>query len=272
MKVRILSDKPRGIIVQREIEEAGHKIVSENPDIIVVAGYPKLLKKEEYNKVKYGAINLHAGPLPQYRGASPLNWLIAGAHIATRISIIQIDQGVDTGDILMQKSISLDGNIEDVHDRADQKFAEMTVKLLKQIEEGKTKPIKQDPNDGCFMTRRYPWDNLILWDQMTAKEVVNLVRASGKDYPAFCVLSEKIYIFEARMTKRTYFGVPGRIATHTQEGVVVICKDRGVLIVKASQVLPATGSTLLTVKEFIHACALPEAQPRRSFNRIPGVN
>ena len=252
MRIKLLSDKPRGEVCKKALIKEGFELVDKDPDIIVVAGYGRLLEKEEYENVKYGAINLHAGPLPKYKGASPLNWLIIDDRLDFEISIIQIDEGIDTGDILAQQKVFImdSDNIESLSKRVDETYASMLPELLDRISVGEAK--RERHIGGSQMTRRFPKDHLILWDMMSAEEVHNLVRASKKgDYPAFTYNgTNRINIYKTSLTG-DFFGVPGRVA-YKNESVVVICKDSGLEILDYDGHFPRIGEDLLTVKGFIY--------------------
>ena len=87
------------------------KIRKINPDIMILVGYSQNILSEETFKIpKFGTINLHASPLPYYRGGSPLNWMIINGEKKIGISIIQVDTGIDTGPILAQKFFKLSPN------------------------------------------------------------------------------------------------------------------------------------------------------------------
>ena len=77
------------------------------PDINIISGFSYIFKKELINTAKYGSINLHAGPLPSYRGGSPLNWQIINNEKNIGVSIIKIDEGIDSGQVILQKNIIL---------------------------------------------------------------------------------------------------------------------------------------------------------------------
>ena len=104
MKILLLGRGSRHEVCVKALQKAGHTFVEEvdNAELIVMANYNKILPKEIFSKLKYGAINCHAGKLPQYRGSSPLNWQIINGEIEGGVSIIQVDEGIDTGGILAQ--------------------------------------------------------------------------------------------------------------------------------------------------------------------------
>ena len=88
--------------------EAVKKLKSIDADIYVVAAFGQILTEEVLNIPKYGCINIHASLLPKYRGAAPIQWAILNGDEKTGITIMQMDKGIDTGDILLQKSVDID--------------------------------------------------------------------------------------------------------------------------------------------------------------------
>jgi len=233
-----------------------------DPDVIVLAGFPKMVPPEIFNIPRL-CVNLHAGPLPRYRGPHPLNWQLINGEIMGGISIIEVDGGVDTGPILEQEtfSIPLDWTYRDMVRKANELYPEMLLYVLEQFENGTLEPVEQDPAEGFWCSRRYPRDGLIKWNEMTDVQVHNMVRALVSpmpgahtivhNYPLFA--EETVLIDEVQLLERTYTGVPGRVAAIWQSGVVVLCKNRGILVKKISidgveaipnKVFPSTGGDL----------------------------
>ena len=117
-----------------------------SPDIIVVVAYGKILPKEILEFPKYGAINGHASLLPRLRGASPIQWAIVSGETETGVTVMQMDEGMDTGDILAvsKTNIKPDETAGELFDRLSVLTADLILKTLKSIEENALKPVKQD--------------------------------------------------------------------------------------------------------------------------------
>src|SRR6201996_5481137 len=118
------------------------------PDLIVVAAYGQILTKEILDLPKHGCINIHASLLPKYRGASPIHAAIAAGERQSGVTIMWMDEGLDTGDILLQETLSLRRHetAESLHDRLAKAAVPALEKALKLIESGKAPHIKQDKN------------------------------------------------------------------------------------------------------------------------------
>ena len=116
------------------------------PDIFVVVAY-KILPDKLIEIPVHGAINLHASLLPKYRGAGPIQWALMNGDKNTGVSIFQIKQKVDTGDILLQKRVKIHegDNMLSLGMRLCETGANMLLETMKSIEEGKALPVKQNP-------------------------------------------------------------------------------------------------------------------------------
>ncbi len=126
--------------------EAVAKLREYEADIFVVAAFGQILSKEILTMPKYGCINIHASLLPKYRGASPIQWAVLNGEEISGVTIMQMDEGIDTGDILMQETVALDAKEtgESLFDKLAVCGADLIVKALDAIEAGKVTPVKQD--------------------------------------------------------------------------------------------------------------------------------
>jgi len=123
-----------------------------NPDIIVVVAYGKILPKEILYFPKYGSINGHASILPKLRGASPIQWAIVTGESKTGVTVMQMDEGMDTGDILDVAVTSIGENetAEELFDRLCDITADIIMKVLDDIENGNVNPINQDESKATY--------------------------------------------------------------------------------------------------------------------------
>lgn len=203
-------------------------------DLIVMAGYNQILKKPFLNIPPLGCINLHGGKLPEYRGVAPLNWQMINGETTFGTAILFVDEGIDTGDIILQSSfqVSEEETIKNVIEKTMKIFPSELLKAIDQIEGGTVKRQKQDPMAGCYYTRRYPMDGEIHWDVMSAKQIYNLIRALTHPYPgAFTYYKgKKLYIWKASLLLENIKGIPGRVCLKRKNGIVVIAKDKGLLL------------------------------------------
>lgn len=245
------------------LEQVVPTIEEMKPDVIVLSGYPKMTPECVYSVPKL-CINLHAGPLPRYRGPHPLNWQLINGEPIGGISIIEVDGGVDTGPILAQEffNIPLRWNYNDVVQQANALYPELLTTVLRYFENGDLLHKEQDPTEGFWCSRRYPRDGEILWEEMTDVHVYNMVRALVSPMPGAHVTITSGSVFvedtfaileDVQLLARTYTGVPGRVAATWPSGKVVVCKNRGILVklatidgeeVDLNAVFPDTGGDL----------------------------
>ena len=123
-----------------------------NPDCIVVAAYGQILPKEILELPKYGCINIHASLLPKYRGAAPIQHCILNGEKETGVTIMQMAEGLDTGDMLMKQSIEIYENeiADELHDRLAALGAEMILPALEGLKSGTLMPEKQDDSQSSY--------------------------------------------------------------------------------------------------------------------------
>ena len=123
-----------------------------NPEVIVVVAYGKILPKEILEFSKYGCINGHASLLPKYRGASPIQWCIVCGEKQTGVTIQQMDEGIDTGDILSAETVDIlpYETAEELFERLSLISAELMVETLEKIEKGEVTPIKQNESEATY--------------------------------------------------------------------------------------------------------------------------
>ena len=126
--------------------EAYETIKSLAPDVIVVVAYGKILPHNILSLPKYGCINGHASLLPKYRGASPIQWAIVNGEKQTGVTTMLMDDGMDTGDILLTEKtdIQTDETAEQLFERLSLISANLMVKTLSAVESGTVTPVKQD--------------------------------------------------------------------------------------------------------------------------------
>ena len=158
--------------------------ILDKTDLGLVCGFPHIFKKFQFDIPKYGLINLHAGKLPEYRGGSPLNWQIINNEKYFGISVIKIDKGIDTGDIIFEKKFKLLSKykIEDLHRIANNFFPKLIYKsIFKLISKKKLK--KQNEKKAKYYRQRKPKDSLFTPSDITFKKLTLLLRAMSNSYP-----------------------------------------------------------------------------------------
>lgn len=121
-------------------------------DIYIIAAFGQILSQEILDIPPYGSINIHASLLPKYRGASPIQHVIIEGEEKTGVTIMQMDAGIDTGDMLYKKEILIapDDNYETLHDKLMVLGGEAVTEALELLEHGRLKPEKQNDEESCY--------------------------------------------------------------------------------------------------------------------------
>jgi methionyl-tRNA formyltransferase len=148
-----------------------------NPEVIVVAAYGQILPKEILALPKYGCINIHASLLPAYRGAAPINWAVIRGDKETGITIMQMDEGMDTGAVLMQEShpIGPGDTSGTLTEKLSVLGAKLITKALPLVQSGDLKPMVQDGSKATLAPLLKKEDGLVDWT-LPAADIHNRVR------------------------------------------------------------------------------------------------
>lgn len=219
-----------------DVNDAGFvaALVAARPELLVVAGYPTIFRRPLMESAARGVINLHGGRLPEYRGGSPLNWQMINGEATAVISVVAMDEGLDTGPVLAETDISIgdDDTIADLHDKANAAWPELVVEVVAGLDAGPLKGRVQDESRAAYWHQRGPEDSRIDWPAMTARQVRDLVRALAPLYsPAFTLWDgRRVTIATASVPAETIRGTPGRVCYAGGRGPYVVCRDRAVLL------------------------------------------
>ena len=165
-----------------------------NPDVIVVVAYGKILPKEIIDFPKYGCINVHASLLPKYRGAAPIQWSIINGEKITGITTMYMNEGLDTGDIILKKSVEIEDNetSNELSNKLSIIGANLLLETLDLINIGELYCIKQNNEDASYapmINRSLSW---IDWNK-SAKEIHDLVRGLNSWPSATTKIDGKIF-------------------------------------------------------------------------------
>ena len=163
------------------------------PEVIVVVAYGKILPEAVLRFPKYGCINVHVSLLPKYRGAAPMQRAVIDGEKETGVTLMQMDVGLDTGDILMQSAFPIgeEDTFETVHDTSARLGGEMLCALLPKIERGEITPVKQNDALATYAAKIEKSDCHIDF-QRSAVELNRLIRGVNPIPMAFCMQGEKM--------------------------------------------------------------------------------
>ena len=208
------------------------------PDLGIICGYPTIFQEPLIRLPLHGTINLHAGPLPSYRGGSPLNWQLIHGQTKATVSVLWVTSGIDAGNVLAEQSFPIkpSDTIRDLHSEADRIFPELVTDVLKQLASGEVAGHKQDAAEVCYWHQRGERDGEILWHTFTVNDVHNLVRAITHPYPgAYTQLENStVRVWSTEIPKMMIRGTPGRICVLDNDGPYVICKDTAIRLLDYS--------------------------------------
>lgn len=158
--------------------EAQQQLASLGADVMVVVAYGLLLPLPVLQAPRLGCINIHASLLPRWRGAAPIQRAILAGDAETGVTIMQMDEGLDTGDMLLKSicPISREDTAQLLHDRLARTGAKAAIEVLDQLSQGTIKPEPQDDNQACYAAKLTKAEAMIDW-QRPAIEIERLVHA-----------------------------------------------------------------------------------------------
>lgn len=160
------------------LPEYVEKLKEYNADVFVVCAFGQILSKEILDMPRLGCINIHASLLPKYRGAAPIQWSILNGDEKTGVTIMQMDEGLDTGNMIIQKEIEIapDETGESLFDKLSELGAEMISEVLAKEPSGdRYESTPQGEGDGFYARMLTKEDGLIDWDK-PGKEIGNYIR------------------------------------------------------------------------------------------------
>ena len=224
------------------------------PDAIVVAAYGKILPQYVLGFPPRGCLNVHASLLPRYRGAAPINWAIINGERESGVTIMYMEKGLDTGDMLLsvRTPIADDDTAGDLHDRLAVLGADALVHALALLEAGRITPVKQDDSQHTYapMLSR---DDCRLDFCQSAKQVRDRIRGLAPFPGAYLTLSgRQIKVFEAQIVSGR--GEPGSVLYADREhGLVLACADGALRLVT----LQPQGKRRMSAKEYLAGHPVP---------------
>ena len=235
--------------IKAKEESFVNEIKELNPDVIVVVAYGQILSKEFLEIPKQGCINVHVSLLPKYRGAAPINWVIINGEEKTGVSTMFMDEGLDTGDVILQSEFALDDEITagELHDKMTVEGAKVLCETLDLIKEGKEPRTPQNHDE--FTYAPIMDKNLGHVDfSKTAREVHNLVRGVNPWPSAYTMyMDKKMKVWKTKVLNEKSSKEPGTILKVDQEGIKVATKDNVILISE----IQMPNKKRMEVKEFI---------------------
>jgi methionyl-tRNA formyltransferase len=205
-------------------EEVQRSIADLDADVMVVAAYGLILPKAVLQLPRYGCLNIHASLLPRWRGAAPIQRAILAGDNETGITIMQMDEGLDTGDMLLRKACPIEQSdtAQTLHDKLAEMGAGCILEALRLLGENRLTPVRQDNDAACYAAKLLKGEARIDWRQ-DARQIERAVRA----YNPFPVCQTMlngvtIKIWQAGICADTS-GEPGKVLAADRLGITVAC-------------------------------------------------
>lgn len=224
--------QPKRIKTPEAIEE----LKKYEADVFVVAAFGQILSQEILDMPKYGSLNIHASLLPKYRGASPIQSVILEGEAETGITIMQMDAGIDTGDMLYTLSIGIEpkDTFETLHDKLMLLGGEAIVEALELLEEGALVPQKQDESQSTHVKMISKEMGNIDFKK-SAAEIDRLVRGLNPWPSAFTFYKGKqMKIWDVDVLTGEANALPGMVTEVTKNEIKVAC-GQGTVAIKELQ-------------------------------------
>jgi methionyl-tRNA formyltransferase len=223
------------------------------PDLVVVVAFGQILPKQMLERPRLGCINVHPSLLPRYRGAAPLNWAIIRGETMAGVTIMQMDEGMDSGDILLQEETAIDDRetVGELHDRLAVRGAQLLMETIRMLEAGVVRRIPQDPAAATFAPRLRKEDGLIHWEA-DVRAIVRLIRGLSPSPGAYTFFDGKILrIFQAVAMVTNTQALPGVVSISESE--LLVSTANGVVSLLDVQL---EGRKRMPVHEFLRGCRL----------------
>ncbi len=231
-----------------------------SPDLIIVVAF-RILPPEVFTLPPLGTVNVHASLLPKYRGAAPINWAIINGERETGITTFFINERVDTGNIILQRKISIDPDetAGELHDKLSRLGAEVLLETVKLIENGSVQTFPQDDSLATPAPKIKKEMCQINWHGKDTQQVHNFVRGLSPNPCAFTFLNGKLVkIYRTKLPTSVDVEIndaePGEIlVSERRDKIYAVCSDRNLVQILELQI---EGKKRLNAEEFLRGFKL----------------
>ncbi len=230
-------------------DESYNKLKNIDPDFIVVAAYGQILKKRILELPKYNCLNIHASLLPKYRGAAPINWAIMNGDSYTGITIMNMEEGLDTGGMFLKHEIPIEWEDDSqiIHDKLAEVGSNLIIEAIELIVSGDAELTPQKHEESSYAPLLYKGVGNIDWTK-TARKIFKKVMGLKPWPSAFTEYKgQKIKIQRVDIEEKEHEITPGTIVDVEPDGIKVAVSD-GFIIIKQLQF---PGKRSMTVKELL---------------------
>lgn len=233
-----------------KIRDEYEDIINLKPDIIITCAYGQIVPEIVLNYPKYGCINVHASLLPKLRGGAPIHKAIINGYAKTGITIMYMDKGMDTGDMISKVEVKIEDNdtAEGLHDKLQKAAVPLLLETLPTIIDGTNKREKQNNEEATYAYNVSREDEHIDFNK-TSREIFNQIRGLNSWPGAYAILNDKnIKLWLSKISDKKYNEKPGTIVSIDKNGMEVVTKDGSILITE----LQLSGKKKMNIKDFIN--------------------
>lgn len=226
------------------------EILDLNPDLIITCAYGQIIPKEILDYPKYKCINIHASLLPKYRGGAPIHKAIINGEKSTGVTIMYMDEKMDSGDILYQKEIEIEenDNVGTLFDKLSVLGKNMIIEFLPNLISGNFKRIKQNEKEVTYAYNISKEDEKLSFSEKT-EDVYNKIRGLNPWPVCYSILdNKKIKIYESKKGNNSKNGVPGEIINIYNDSIGVKTLDGEILLTK----IQLEGKKQMDVKSYLN--------------------
>ncbi len=242
--------------VSLKSEDAQREIASLNPDVMVVAAYGLILPQVVLNIPRYGCLNIHASLLPRWRGAAPIQRAILAGDSETGITIMQMDEGLDTGDMLLRHACPITRNdtAATLHDKLADLGASSILEALQALQEQALLPVKQDDAAATYAAKLVKREGQLDWTQ-EAGQLDRAVRAFNPFPVCYTEFNGAVIkIWQAAID--VLQGEPGTVLAVGKQGVTTGCGKGSLRL----EVLQRAGNKPQPASQFLQAVPIREGE------------
>ena len=238
----------------RSNDEFLEKLRDISPNIIIVAAYGKILPKELLDIPSSGCINIHASLLPRFRGAAPIQRAILEGDEKTGITLMYMEEGLDTGDMIAKSETNIGNKTADeLHDELADMGAELLIEYLPRIISGDIFPEKQSDELSCYAPMISKNDGFIDFSR-DAAYVGRQIRAMDSWPAAFTYMNGQQMKIKKAVVGVDVKEVPGTVVKADKDGIVIAC-GRGSIVVKLLQM---PGKRVMTADEYLRGNSIKQ--------------
>ena len=239
------------VLAPIKIREEYESVLKFNPDIVVTCAYGQIVPSEILNYPEFGCINVHASLLPKYRGGAPIQRCIINGECKTGITIMYMNEGLDTGDMIEKKEILIDNsdNYTTLNDKLSKLGTSLLQAVLQKILNKKIERTKQNDNEASYAPIIKREDEKLDFNK-TSFEIYNHIRGLADVPGAYALLEGKnVKIYSSRISEHVHMDAKnGEIVKVYDDGIGISTADTEIVITS----IKMEGKNRVTVREYLN--------------------